>query len=132
MKSPGYPGAFSLHAEPCVAAVEQGASANLTRYDEQEDDPGPDPERAGAGSASARKHLIDAITDEQQRAQRCAEEQERQMPSGSGIDERRIAGGNKSPLRRDRGKDQAIKDPDGFITNDAFFYGIAGDPILET
>ena len=77
MKSPGYPGAFSLHTEPCVAAVEQGASADLTRYDEQEDDPGPDPERAGAGSASARKHLIDAITDEQQRAQRCAEEQER-------------------------------------------------------
>ena len=49
-----------------------------------------------------------------------------------GIDERRIIGRDEPPLRRDRGKDQAIKIPDGFITNDAFFYGIAGDPILKT
>ena len=54
------------------------------------------------------------------------------LPAGSGIDERRIIGRDEPPLRRDRGKDQAIKIPDGFITNDAFFYGIAGDPILKT
>lgn len=52
--------------------------------------------------------------------------------AGSGIDEWRTIGRDEPPLRRDRGKDQTVKDTDGFITNDAFFYGIAGDPILET
>ena len=56
-------------------------SANLTRHDEQENDTGPAPERAGAGPASARKHLVDAATDEQQRVRRYAEEQDRRMLS---------------------------------------------------
>ena len=62
----------------------------------------------------------------------CMDESHSPVLAGSGIDERRIIGRDEPPLRRDRGKDQAIKIPDGFITNDAFFYGIAGDPILKT